>query len=118
MAEKTEKATPKKLKDARKKGQVAKAQDFPSAFTFVVSISGLIASMYFLFEQLGTFTTWMFTEIHTPTEEILAKIPAYFEQSLQVILICSLPLMIIVTFVGMLASFLIVGPVFSFQAMK
>jgi len=31
MAEKTEKATPKKLRDARKKGQVAKSQDFPSA---------------------------------------------------------------------------------------
>lgn len=118
MAEKTEKATPKKLKDARKKGQVAKAQDFPSAFTFVVSISGLIASMSFLFEQIGTFTTWMFREIKTPSDEILTKIPAYFAQALQVILISSLPLMIIVTFVGMLASFLIVGPVFSFQAMK
>ena len=41
MGEKSEKATPKKLRDARKKGQVAKSQDFPSAFTFIVSISGL-----------------------------------------------------------------------------
>ncbi len=38
MGEKTEKATPKKLRDARNKGQVAKSQDLPSAFTFVASI--------------------------------------------------------------------------------
>ncbi len=44
MAEKTEKATPKKLRDARKKGQVAKSQDFPSALTFVVSIATIIVS--------------------------------------------------------------------------
>jgi len=36
MGEKTEKPTPKKLRDARRKRQVAKSQDFPAAFTFVV----------------------------------------------------------------------------------
>ena len=38
MGEKTEKATPKKLRDAKKKGQVAKSQDLPSAFTFIISV--------------------------------------------------------------------------------
>jgi|GEM_PF-2869725 len=50
MAEKTEKATPKKLKDARKKGQVAKSQDFPSAFTFVVSIMATLFAAHYMFE--------------------------------------------------------------------
>ena len=55
MAEKTEKATPKKLRDARKKGQVAKSQDFPAAFTFVVAMMGTIAAMSFFFEQNGAY---------------------------------------------------------------
>ena len=51
MGEKTEKATPKKLKDAKKKGQVAKAQDLPAAFTFIASVCycfGLIGNTYII----------------------------------------------------------------------
>ena len=53
MAEKSEKATPKKLRDARKKGQVAKSQDFPSAFTFIVSIAATLITAGYLFQQMG-----------------------------------------------------------------
>ena len=60
MAEKTEKATPKKLRDARKKGQVAKSQDFPSAFTFIVSIATTIISAGYLFEVLASYIISMF----------------------------------------------------------
>ncbi|KKL24073.1 hypothetical protein LCGC14_2418990, partial [marine sediment metagenome] len=55
MAEKTEKATPKKLRDARKKGQVAKSQDFPSAFTFATSIFGVIVAGSFLYKNLASY---------------------------------------------------------------
>ena len=61
MAEKTEKATPKKLRDARKKGQVAKSQDFPSAFTFVVSIATIIFLAGYIFEQ-----TLRLHDLHVP----------------------------------------------------
>ncbi len=59
MAEKTEKATPKKLKDARKKGQIAKAQDFPAACTFIVSMVATLAMMSYMFENLGSFMLLM-----------------------------------------------------------
>jgi flagellar biosynthesis protein FlhB len=55
MAEKTEKATPKKLRDARKKGQVAKSQDFPSSFTFIVSIAATLITSGYIFEQLAAY---------------------------------------------------------------
>ena len=55
MAEKTEKATPKKLKDAAKKGQVAKAQDFPAAFTFVASVAIILALASTLYHQMADF---------------------------------------------------------------
>jgi len=118
MAEKTEKATPKKLKDARKKGQVAKAQDMPAAFTFVVSISAALASVGFFFQEIGGFMLMMFRAVATADEDFMGKAPGYLTQALTIILSTSLPLMLIVCVVGVLVSFLTVGPVFSFEAMK
>lgn len=118
MAEKTEKATPKKLKDARKKGQVAKAQDIPAAMTFIASMAGMIASMSFFFNQIGTFLIAMFREVGTTGIDFETRAPGYFYRGLEIILTASLPLMVVVCFVGVLVSFLVVGPVFSFEAMK
>ena len=55
MAEKTEKATPKKLRDARKKGQVAKSQDMPSAFTFIVSFWAFLALLPMIYTYISGF---------------------------------------------------------------
>jgi type III secretion protein U len=118
MAEKTEKATPKKLKDARKKGQVAKIQDLPSAFTFVVSIGAALISVSYLFEQLGTFMLMMLREVATAESDFVNKAPGYFAYAMQVIMNCSLPIMAIVCLVGVIVSFLVIGPVFSMEAMK
>ncbi len=118
MAEKTEKATPKKLKDARKKGQVAKVQDLPSAFTFVVSITGALASVSFFFDQIGSYMLSMFRAVGNTGENFTTQIIAYCYEALNLIMMTSLPLMLVVCFVGVLISFLAVGPVFSFQAMK
>jgi type III secretion protein U len=118
MAEKTEKATPKKLRDARKKGQVAKVQDLPSAFTFIVSMAGALASVGFLFQELSSFTLNMFREVASSNSDFVNKAPGYFNEAMNVILRTSLPLMILVCFVGVLVSFLVIGPVFSFEAMK
>lgn len=118
MAEKTEKATPKKLKDARKKGQVAKVQDLPSAFTFVVSLTGALASVSFFFDQIGSYMLNMFKAVATAELDFATKAPGYCYEALNIIMITSLPLMLVVCCVGVLVSFLAVGPVFSFQAMK
>jgi len=64
--EKTEKPTPKKLQDARNKGQVAKSPDLSPAFVLVAVFAFLMvfgSSMYDSFlrimrESLMTYTTW------------------------------------------------------------
>ncbi len=117
MAEKTEKATPKKLRDARKKGQVAKSQDFPSAFTFVVSISATLFSTKYLFQQLAGFMTATFNSISSPTD-FSSRVGGILGQCLYVILQSSLPIAIITAMVGVLVSFLVVGPVFSSEVLK
>ncbi len=63
MGEKTEKATPKKLQDAKKKGQVAKAQDLPAAFTFIASVAIILALANHLYHQLADFMVSTFRAV-------------------------------------------------------
>lgn len=117
MAEKTEKATPKKLRDARKKGQVAKSQDFPSSFTFVTSVAVVLFLIQYLFSQLAGFIVFIFKNIATPGD-LAPRLGGFLIQSLFIILSASLPVAVITTLVGLLVSFLVVGPVFSSEVLK
>lgn len=118
MAEKTEKATPKKLRDARKKGQIAKSQDMPAAITFVVAIMGTLAAAGYIYQNIVGFLLEMFKAASQTDAAMETKAPSYFLLAAKVILYTSLPIMGIVCFVGVLVSFLVNGPVFSFEAMK
>ena len=117
MAEKTEKATPKKLRDARKKGQVAKSQDFPSAFTFVVSIATVIISSGYLFQVLASYIITMF-KLSSTNVDLQNRAGGIFSEAIQVIFNTSMPIMVLTACVGLLTNFLIVGPMFSVEAMK
>src|SRR5690348_12148052 len=117
MAEKTEQATPKKLRDSRKKGQVAKSQDFPSAFTFIVSISTVIVSSSYIFEMLSSFIVSMF-KLSGTNIDVQNRAPALIDQAIQVIFNASVPILLLTVCVGVLVSFLVVGPLFSLEAMK
>lgn len=117
MAEKTEKATPKKLRDARKKGQVAKSQDFPSAITFVVSMGASLLTAGYLFNELGGFMVAMFRSVNA-AGEFEQRAAGYMMQTLYTILKTSLPIVTIVAVVGVIANFFVVGPVFSMEALK
>ncbi|MBM3208424.1 MAG: EscU/YscU/HrcU family type III secretion system export apparatus switch protein [Chlamydiae bacterium] len=117
MAEKTEKATPKKLRDARKKGQVAKSQDFPSAFTFVVSIATTLSLSGYLFQQLATYIISTFKMVGSKSD-LQKMAPVIIYQAIDVIYRTSIPIALFTAITGMLVSFLIVGPMFSLEAMK
>jgi type III secretion protein U len=117
MAEKSEKATPKKLRDARKKGQVAKVQDFPSAFTFIVSIAATLLSGGYLYEQLSGYFITIFSRTSTNID-LANRGGNYLEEAIDVIMSCTIPVLVITVAVGVLTSFLIIGPMFSTEAMK
>lgn len=117
MAEKTEKATPKKLRDARKKGQVAKAQDFPSALTFIVSIAATVISGGYLYEQLSTYLIMTFKRSATDID-LANRAGGYLEEAITVIMNCTWPVLVITVCVGVMTNFLLVGPMFSAEAMK
>jgi type III secretion protein U len=117
MGEKTEKASPKKLKDARKKGQVAKSQDLPSAFTFIASIAVTLGMSHFLYSKLGGFFKSTFNLVSS-NQEMTVLIPSLFYESINVIFITSLPVMALVAALGVVVNFLAVGPVFSTEVFK
>lgn len=116
MGEKTEKATPKKLRDARKKGQVAKAQDLPSAFTFIVSIWVILQSTHFFYSYLGSFLINTFRQVADTNLNTI--IPQLFNEAAIVIFITSIPVLGFVAMMGVIVNFLVVGPVFSFEVFK
>jgi type III secretion protein U len=118
MAEKTEKATPKKLRDARKKGQVAKSQDFPSACTFIVSIMVTLYFAHYLFETLGAFIIEMFKFATAPGTNVAKQGGTLILMCLEIIAKSTLPILIAVVIVGVVVNFLVVGPMFSMEAMK
>ncbi len=118
MAEKTEKATPKKLRDARKKGQVAKSQDFSSAFTFIVSISSVVVLSGYIFQQLGGYIINSFRRSHLGHIDMQAMAGGLMTEAFQTIVNCSIPILIVTVITGLLTSFLIVGPMFAMEAMK
>ncbi|MDJ0652028.1 MAG: type III secretion system export apparatus subunit SctU [Simkaniaceae bacterium] len=117
MAEKTEKATPKKLRDARKKGQVAKSKDFPAAFTFAASFALIVATSGFFFKNLAGFMMQAFNGVKAGGQ-IKTHIPLFMQSAFQVIFTTSMPFMILISLIGVLVNFLIIGPLFSMQALK
>ncbi len=116
MAEKSEKATPKKLRDARKKGQVAKSQDFPSAFTFAASLMMVLVFSGFLFRRLSGFMGTILAV--APTTDVKHAIPGVLHHLLLMILEVSLPIAGLVALVGVIVNFLIVGPTWAAEGMK
>lgn len=116
MGEKTEKATPKKLRDAKKKGQVAKSQDLPSAFTFIASIAIVLGMSHFLFTQMGGFIVSTFHMI--PNGDLDGTISQLFAQAVIVIFLASIPVLVAVACIGVIIEFLAVGPMLSFEVFK
>lgn len=117
MAEKTEQATPKKLRDARKKGQVAKSQDFPAAVTFIVSIATTIIVSGYLYQSLASYIIAMF-KLSGTNIDMQGRAGGIFNQAIQVIFNTSMPILLLTVCVGLLTNFLVVGPLFSLESMK
>jgi len=116
MGEKTEPATPKKLRDARKKGQLAKSQDLPAAFTFMASILITLACSTLLYQYMTQFLVDTFKLISKKNVDTL--LPHVWIESIYVIFMASIPVLVAVSCVGVLVNFLAHGPCFSTEVFK
>lgn len=73
MAEKTEQPTPKRLRDAREKGDVCKGQDVASAATVLAIAFYAVVRGDSIFATLSAMMTATFDAMHLPFREALSK---------------------------------------------
>ncbi len=116
MGEKTEKASPKKLRDAMKKGQVAKAQDLPAAFTFIASIWIVLGMTGYFYDIFGGMIISSFHQI--PLGQLDKVVSGLLMEANQIILTSSLPVLMAVSIVGVIVNFVATGPVFAPEVFK
>ncbi|WP_185807011.1 flagellar biosynthesis protein FlhB [Bacillus sp. HMF5848] len=115
--EKTEKATPKKRQESRKKGQVAKSTDVNSAFVLLA----VFLVLSFTGSSMGNIVTSIFREsftqyIHMPfTSENIHLI--FIELLIQGIWVVA-PVMLVAVVAGVAATYLQIGFLFSAEAIK
>ncbi len=119
MAEpgKTEKATPKKREEARKKGQVAKSQEINSVVNIVAALAIMSVAGSFMMDGLrqiaGDFWgTYLMSEI---TYEFITRIIS--DYSIRILLIL-MPVLAVVFIMGILANVMQVGFFITFEPIK
>ncbi|AZZ92401.1 EscU/YscU/HrcU family type III secretion system export apparatus switch protein [Hahella sp. KA22] len=115
MSEKTEKPTPKKLRDARKKGQVAHSKELVSTAMMIAMYGLLFASGYSLVEALQSLIDLPPRFYGQPFEEALqAVLNGVFEKSLDILL----PFILLVIVTAVVANVGHVGPLFAMESVK
>lgn len=115
--EKTEEATPKRLRDARKKGQVARSRDLSTIVILIAAFVILLFMKDFMAEQFKSLMTADFeTAVRKDLniETVFLQVNADFMTFLKLIIPFGLALTIIAIAVG----FFQVGPIFSGEPMK
>ena len=115
--DKTEKPTPKKLQDARKKGDVAKSKDVTSAVGLMIWLVLGVLTIGYAGSRLATLYDSLFVTIgqgwlHTGFAGAARTIGA---QSAELAIMLVAMLLVPVAAVGLLTDFLQAGPVLSFE---
>lgn len=118
MSDKSEDPTPKRMREAKKKGQVANSRDLTSAFTFIIAFSllvGMGGSMSVsLQEYMKQYISWAVTLKYVPPD-------AYnnmFVDTVYFILKLVAPLMWTIFLIALAISYVQVGMIFTFEPLK
>ena len=113
--DKTEKPTPKKLQDARKKGDIAKSKDITATAGMLVILMLAAVALPLLGEQMAALVRASFEVMHEPFE--LAA-PRLGRQAGMTLLLVAGLVVVPVALVGALVEFIQAGPVMSTEKLK
>ena len=113
--EKTEEATPKKIEDARKKGNVPKSQDTSAVITLFVAILALLALFGFMADHLLNLVHYYFELFAKPelTRETLMHIAIV---SIREFLLIVIPFSLVIAISGVIGSLVQFGFLFNSDA--
>lgn len=113
MSDKTEQPTSKKLRDARKDGQIAKSQELPATATTITLFAVIYMGWDYFFNVLKELFYLPLSVMNRPFDEV-------FYPTLLAVLVCIakivLPIILSVMLMGTLANLLQVGFLFSMKA--
>ncbi|HYD62317.1 MAG TPA: type III secretion system export apparatus subunit SctU [Noviherbaspirillum sp.] len=115
MSEKTEQPTHKKLRDARKKGDVPRSKDASKALL----VWGLFGYLILFGDRIVTameaLMQWSGENAYAPFPVVL---PAFIDMAMQQLILAGLPVIGIVVLLGILGEVVITGPVFAVEKIK
>ncbi|WEK56174.1 MAG: flagellar biosynthesis protein FlhB [Candidatus Cohnella colombiensis] len=115
--EKSEKATPKKRQDSRKKGQVAKSREIPSAFILLGGISCLMMLGSFFRDRILMLFNDVFLNrltMEVTTENVYSMLYQYMVQ----IIIFLLPIFVIVIVIIFVGYYVQIGWLLTMEPLK
>ena len=111
--EKTEKASPKKRQDARKKGQVLKSQDVSAAILLLIMFIFIFFYARFIYERLHNLTeNFLVNDIFIQITSIEIAIEIYAEVLIEMAFMV-LPVMAVAVIAGVGANYLQFGFLFT-----
>jgi type III secretion YscU/HrpY family protein len=113
--DKTEQPTPKKLQDARKKGQVAKSRDVTATATLAVAVALALVGVGYAGHALAALVD---TALVLVGEPFALAAPRLGQAALAACLAISAAVMLPIAAAGALAEFLQAGPVFALDRVK
>ncbi|RRD58206.1 EscU/YscU/HrcU family type III secretion system export apparatus switch protein [Comamonadaceae bacterium OH2545_COT-014] len=113
--DKTEKPTPKKLKDARKKGDISKSKDVTSTAGLMTLLVLAAMALPLLGDRLAALVNASFAVLHEPFNVALPRLGRQAVETLLMLVgLVALPVAVI----GVLIEFLQAGPVLTIEKLK
>jgi flagellar biosynthetic protein FlhB len=117
--DKTEKATPKKKSDARKKGQVFQSREVSAALILIIMIVTIKALGSNLYSQITLYMKNAFSEYVKVTGQFdLNMVMKLFIEALIVLARTVLPLLIVAALAAVIVGYAQVGVLFTFETLK
>ncbi|MCX7841514.1 MAG: flagellar biosynthesis protein FlhB [Clostridia bacterium] len=117
--EKTEKATPKKRQDARKKGQVLQSKEITAALILICIFIGIQISGAFIYSEISDFIKRIFNE-YAKLEGLftLNMLTRLFADTAMVLLKSTAPVFGIAVITGLIAAYSQVGFLFTLETLE
>lgn len=115
--DKTEKPTPKKLKDARKKGDVSKSKDVSSTGVMVLWIVLLGVALYYIIDRFASLVSKTLSQAGS-NRDFDYLLSAIGRESYDTLIEVTALLIIPAALIGTLVEFLQAGPVMTFEKIK
>jgi flagellar biosynthesis protein FlhB len=120
MGDKTEEASPHKMQEARKKGQIAKSKDLPSALLMIVGFAALSSQTSTLGHAIRDLGREMMSSVEPLSRVDLTPAIALdlVTRCINLVLMLTAPILGGVMVVALLTNFLLVGPLFTMATLK